>query len=247
MKTFLCAAMLTLVASGQTSLDEMGAAMFQVPVAAAGGGSAPTYVNSGADFTTGATSFTTGWSPANGNTLIVWVQNAAVGDVTSISDSEGTGNTYTKDANISSTDIHGTIFHCANISGSGTYTISVVGSTTPAIVVIEISGNRTLAAVSSGSNPSTSAGSTSPRTPASFTTTASPAILIDCVADDGGANPNNLGQVDGSFTTRQSNVNGAAGFIGAVGTREVASTGTFSDGWTLSSPSKNLAILAAYK
>lgn len=200
-------------------------------VAATSSGSAPTLVNSGGEFT-GSTTFTTGWSPTNGNTLAIWVYSNSNVSFT-IADGEGTGNTYAADGHIEdpTNPIGGRLFSCHGISGTGTYTFTVTGATTPAIVVFEISGNRTLAGIGAGTNPSSAFGNTSPFTPSSFTTTDANVILLTCYGTIRGG-VGTLGMVDGSFTIQQSANDGSTSFVGGVGTRIVTATGSYAGGWT---------------
>lgn len=212
-----------------------------------GGGGAPTYVNSGADFSGADNAYTTTWNPANGNTLLVWVVTASTANIT-LSDGEGTGNTYTADADVTRTTVaRGKLFRCSNISGSGSYTLTVGGSpTTPLIVACEISGNRTLDTAAVGSNPSTFSGSSTSVNPTAFTTSTAATILVDMFGDTTGSTIT-ISQTDATYTTRQSANNGSTSFVGAFGTRAVSSTASYADGWTLSVGSDTVAVHAAYK
>ena len=212
-----------------------------------GGGGAPSLVNSGCQFT-GATAYTTSWSPVNGNTLIVWAVANSTTALTA-SDGEGTGNTYTVDGDITGSGFteRGRLFRAANISGSGAYTITIASGTTPLICVLEITGNRTLDTVSVGTNPTTAqGGSAGNMAPGSFTTTTANAILIDGFGSLT-SNTATLSQTDGSFTTAASCLTGASCYVGAVGTRVVSATASYSDGWTATLNSDWVAVLAAYK
>lgn len=213
-----------------------------VTKAGAGGGGTPAFVNA-TSCTTGSASCTTGFSPTNGNRLYLWVVNDNVTTQIACSDGEGTGNTYTRDNTVdSNSNLRGSWFHSSSITGSGTYTITCTGTGANfAIHVIEVSGTTgTLASVSSGSNPSpaNSAGGcttgTSSVAPPSFTTTDANVILLDSFTDSGSQTFSSITQTDGSFTTRGTPcLNGLSCFIGAVGSRVVAATGTYSDGFTL--------------
>lgn len=230
--TLACAlvAQVTKVGAG-AGVTKVGAGAGVTKVAGASGGSAPTLVNSGSDLS-GATTYTTTWSPANGNTLVLWIYSNSNTSFT-VADGEGTGNTYVADGHIEdpTNPIGGRIFSCHGISGTGAYTFTVTGATTPAIAVLEVSGSRTLAGVGAGTNPSSAIGSTSPFTPSSFTTTDANVILFTCYGSlRGGAGT--LAMVDGSFTIRQSANDGSVAFVGGAATRIVTATGTFTGGWT---------------
>lgn len=197
--------------------------------------------------TTGATTCTTGTNPTNGDSLITFVASNSTGATITVADGEGTGNTYTLDGSVQGGSIQGKVYHAFAVTGSGAYTITVTGATTPAIEIIEVSGITAKETLASGTNPSTTNGGVSPATPASMTTNDANVILLDFYGDIGGGTTT-IAQVDGTFTSRGTDcTNGGSCFIAAIGTKVVTSTGTFSDGWTISSPSSNIAMLAAYK
>lgn len=216
----------------------------------AGGGGGPTVVNSGGDYTGGG-AYTTGWSPTNGNTLIVWSVAADATLTHTCSDGEGTGNTYTADgASVpSGGSVVGRLFHASNVSGSGTYVITCTG-TSPLVAVIEISGNRTLDTASSGSNPSFAGinGGQTSCAPAAFTPTTAATALIDGLGSTTGVTITGLTQTDASYTTRSSALNGTTSFVGAQGSRIVAASASYSDGWSwTTSMTDTVCVNAAYK
>lgn len=216
-------------------------------IGSGGGGSPPTYVNGGGDFTGGG-SLTTGWSPSNGNTLVVWSYANDSTTTHTCSDGEGTGNTYIPDGVITNgTSIVGRIFHAKNISGSGAYTITCTG-TTPVVTAIEYSGGSgDLDTTSSGSNPSSTTGSCGTCTPSAFTPTTAATILVDGFGSPTGATVT-LVQVDTNYTIRASALDGTSQFVGAIGTRVVSSSASYSDGWTMAPVfGAEIAINAAYK
>lgn len=225
-------------------------AIFRAQNVAAGGPppSGPTFVNGGADFTGGGT-YTTSWTPTNGNTLIVWTVAADTTTTHTCSDGEGTGNTYTADGAFTpGADLAGRIFHASNISGTGAYTITCNGAT-PLVSVIEISGNRSLAPPSVGNNPSmngnTSAGNI---TGLSVTPTTAATILIDGFASTTGSNLTSAVQVDSGFTTVTTCLTGTTCFVGGIGYRVVSSSGTYTDGWTITGSDPGwVGVLAAYQ
>lgn len=197
--------------------------------------STPSFVNS-TTCTTGAAACTTGFSPANGDVLLVWAANDSTTTALTCSDAEGTGNTYTRDSDVSQTTlVRGSWFHTGAISGSGTYVITCTGTGANFFIgIIACHGCvGALASVGSGTNPSTaSAGSGTTLSPASFTTLDANVILVDGFADvTGGTDV--ITQTDASFTTRGSCASGASCFVGAIGTRVVSAAATYSDGWTL--------------
>lgn len=212
------------------------------PPAAAPSG--PAYVNSGGDFSGASSTVTTSFSPANGDTLLVWVVTASTASVT-LADGQGTGNTYTADCDTGAGagfGERGKLFRASNISGSGTYALTVTGGTTPLIAYIEISGNRT-ADVTCSVLAQGAAGNLAPT---GITTVTTNTILIDAMASLTGSTIT-LSQTDAGFTTRQSALNGSTSFVGAVGTRVVSATGTYTDGWTATLNSDSVAVHIAYK
>lgn len=216
-------------------------------------GAAPAYVNS-TICTTGAAACTTSFSPTNGNRLYVFAANDSQTSAVACSDGEGTGNTYTRDSDTlgnGGATIRGGWFHSSSLSGSGTYVITCTGTGVNFMIgVIEASGTTgTLASVSAGTNPSTANPNTgTTNSPASFTTTDANVILVDGLADTGGATIV-ITQTDTSFTTRGNCSTGASCFVGAIGTRIVSATGTYSDGWTLTTGvfAGSVGAHAAYK
>lgn len=211
----------------------------------------PSYVNS-TTCSTGAAACTTGFSPANGDVLLVWAANDSATTALTCSDGEGTGNTYTRDSDTSqSTTIRGSWFHTGTISGSGTYTVTCTGTGANFFIgIIACNGcTGALASVSAGANPSTaSANSGTTIAPASMTTSNANVILVDGFTDLGGGNIT-ITQTDASFTTRGSCGTGGSCFLGAIGTRVVSSTAAYSDGFTLTVGSLSGAVgaHAAYK
>ena len=210
--------------------------------------SGPAYVNSGGDWSGGG-SYTTGWSPTNGNTLIVWTIANDTTTTHTCSDGEGTGNAYTPDGVVTNgSNVVGRLFHAANVSGTGAYTITCTG-TTPAVAVIEISGNRSLDTTSAGTNPSTCADSGTANStcyPSAFTPSTAATILINGVGSPS-APAVTLTQHDSSYTTASSCQDGGSCFIGAIGYRAVSSAASYSDGWDFSVILNNVGINAAYK
>lgn len=214
--------------------------------------SGPTFVNGGGDYSGGG-AYTTTWSPTNGNTLIVWTLANDRTQTHTCSDGEGTGNTYTPDDPAGGAilaggaiSLVGRLFHAANVSGSGAYTITCTGAT-PAVAVIEISGNRSLDTVSAGANPSASASLSSPSTPTAFTPTTAATALIDGFGSVTGTTIT-LGQVGAGYTTNSSCQDGSSCFGGAMGYRIVSSSASYSDGWTWTGTDQGqVAINAAYK
>lgn len=217
------------------------------------GGSPPTFVNSGADFTGGGALNTGSWHPLAGNHLVVWsIADDRVTTHTCSDNATGGSNTYVADGSIllpTGTTV-GRIFHVKTISNSGASSLTITCTgTTPAVMAVEYSGGTgDLDTTSAGTNPSSTStdSSGSPQTPTAFTPTTAATILVDGYGSSTGSTIT-LSQVDGSFTTRQSCLTGATCFVGAIGTRVVASSASYSDGWTTSGASGQLAILAAYK
>lgn len=210
------------------------------------GAGGPAFVNGGGDYSGGG-SLTTGWSPTNGNTLIVWTVANDTTTTHTCSDGEGTGNTYTPDGAIASglDPIVGRIFHASNISGSGTYTITCTG-TTPFVAVIEISGNRSLATTSVGTNPSLLTGNSTVLTPSAFTPTAASTIQIDGYGSIAGGTLT-ISQVDSSFTTNSSCNTGASCFIGLMGYRAVSVSASYSNGINTTDTGHGVVVHAAYQ
>jgi hypothetical protein len=215
------------------------------PASGGGGGGSPTFVSAGSDFTGGGS---LAISVTAGNRLVVWT---VANDRTTGHTCSGGGNTYVIDgANVlgtGSTAIVGNLMHVATVASTATITISCTG-TTPLVAAIQYSGGTgALDTASSGTNPSSATGSSSPLTPAAFTPTTAATILVDGYGDLGGGTVT-LAQVDTNYTTQGSCLTGATCFIGAIGTRVVSSSASYSDGYSFTgSGSGSISINAAYK
>lgn len=212
--------------------------------ATGGGGSSPAYVSACTSFTG---SGSVNCSVTAGNHLIVYT--LANDRTTGHSCSDGS-NTYVHDLTdslgLTGDALIQNLFHVKTLASTTTITVSCTG-TTPIVAAIQYSGGTgDLDAAASGTNPSANAGNSIPVTVTALTPTTAATILVDFYGDLSGGTIT-LSQTDTNFTTRGSCLTGASCFVGATGTRVVASAASYSDGFTPSGTSGWTAVLAAYK
>ena len=214
-------------------------------------GAVPTFDQAWSDTTTGSTSFTL-QTPnfVSGKTIILAVGSAGNADFT-CTDGEGTGNTYTADINSINTgatpDIRLKIFHVFAASTSGAVTITCSAATTPTWFAAQVSNITALEGTSAGTNPSAdiSNGNTNVA-PAGFTTFDANTIMFSFFADTTGSTI--TATANNSFTERGTKcVTGASCFVSGFASREVTSTGAYTDGWTLSAATDRSGVFIAYK
>lgn len=212
-------------------------------------GAVPTLNNTTSDTDGGSTSMTSSFSMTAGRNFVLAVASAANADFTCTDNK--TPNVYTADINSINTaatpDIRIKVFHSYNTTGSGTVTITCAAATTPTFWLYEVSNISGLAATSAGTNPSAdiSNGNTNVA-PAGFTTSDANAFLMSFFADTTGSTI--TATAGNSFTERGTKcVTGATCFVSGSATREVTSTGAYTDGWTLSAATDRSSIFIAYK
>jgi hypothetical protein len=191
---------------------------------------------------------TTGWSPANGNTLFVWAYHDNTSTLAS-ADGEGTGNSYTKDCDITfSTTARGSFFRASNVSGSGTYTITITSGSAAftSVIIAEYSGLAN-SSVTDGACKTATGTSTSDPTAGTFTTTNANDLLVAAFGSDSGLDVSPVTSSDGTYTVRQSSGNGSTDFVGGLSDSIKAATGTYTDGFHITANENWWAIHAAYK
>lgn len=195
------------------------------------GGGAPTYVNSGSNWT-GGNAMTL--SVTTGNHLVVWtIANDRTTGHTCSDNAAGGTNTYVPDVvdvTPATTNVIGNLFHVHSLKSTATITITCTG-TGYAVAAVQYSGGTgDLDTTTAGTNPSTCVQiASSPCTPAAFTATTAATIHVDTLGCPTGVTAT-VSQVDSNFTTRQSCLTGASCFVGLIGTREVASSSSLSNG-----------------
>lgn len=210
--------------------------------------SSPTYVNSASDFSgDGNVSL----AVTAGNHLVV-VTGANDTTTTHTCSNDGTANTYAYDgaqAGAGSAAIVMRFAHVKTLAATATIAITCLGAT-PWVYAVQYSGGTgDLDTTSAGTNPSfaASASATSPLTPAAFTPTTAATILVDAYTGLTGGSAV-LNQVDTNFTTRGTPcLDGSSCFVGSGGTRVVASSASYSDGWSGTLSNDQIAGVAAYK
>lgn len=202
------------------------------------------YVNSNGSFGTGSVTL----SVTAGNHLVYWTY--ANDTTTGHTCSDGGVNTYVPDiADVVSGPNIGGMGHVHILASTTTLTISCTGTSAIVTVLQYSGGTGDLDTPATGSNPSSvSSTGASPYNPPAFTTTASNTILVDGYGDSDGVVVV-IAQSDGLFTTDQSDNNGVADFIGAIGHRVVTSTGSYQGGYTITGgvSAAVVVITGAYK
>lgn len=214
--------------------------------ATGGGGGAPTVTNH-TFCTSGATACVTDFTPTSGRALAVFA--VSDGNGTAVTCSDDKGNTYTRDSDQTSTTPRGGWFRANSISGSGVYTVTCSGSGSNSnILILEISkGTIALATPTSGTNPTSGDGSSSPMQPAaSFTTTDTNVLVLSGAADTTGAS-GTLTALDSFTVVGTPCSNGSSCFVGVVSQKSGPTGGTYIGGFSFTATSQWVASTVAYK
>jgi hypothetical protein len=213
------------------------------------GNNPPTYVSAGGDNNAGSGTLTI--SVTAGNHLVVWTY-ANDRTTNHTCSNNGTANTYVDDGYVLATgagiNLVGHLFHIKSLAATASITITCTG-TTPVVTAIQYSGGTgDLDSVSAGANPSflSPADNATTVTPSALTPSIAAILLINGYASLSGVSVT-MTQIDSNFTTRASSTNGATYFVGAIGSRVVTASASYSDGWTIVNPNDQVAVLAAYK
>lgn len=193
----------------------------------------------------GTTAVTTGVTTTSGSTIVLFAHWGSE-VFSSIADSKG--NTWTIiGAELNASSHKSRAYYCANVTGgaSHTFTLTLSTSGAPTIYMCEFTGAATTSPIDqSGSGNDTS----SPYTTTGLTTTQANEALITFAGGNSGSNPATHAESGlGSSTIQENITNGSSFWTGAIATKIVSATGTYTPSWTESGASSMHVYLVTVK
>lgn len=178
-----------------------------------------------------ATSITTGAVTTTTGSCLLLFMNWSSATFTSVTDSKS--NSWTQVSTELNASSHKTrCYVCYNATGgaSHTFTLTLAASNDLNLFMVEIPGAATSSGVDQAGRTSDSS---SPFTTTGLTTTQANEALVTFISGNSSSNPATHAETGlGSSTIQQNITNGALYWVGALATKLVSATGTYTPSWT---------------